>query len=102
MQLSGISLERLDTCNPHLQRIVKSVAEEIDIQVIDCNSSAVDIAPLTIVDGEPGIDWTDKKAFENMANIFMKYAYKYGIRSWWAGDFYDNGNKTATRFELRD
>lgn len=120
--LSGISIERLDTCHPALQRIVSAVAEEIPIQVI-CGhrnkedqdkafsekkskvkypnskhntipSNAVDIAPLKIVDGHRIIDWNDRDLFASLANLVFKYAYKFGVHIRWGGDFNMDGTKT--------
>jgi len=107
--LTGSSLEKLDTCQPALQRLIKAVAEEIPLQVI-CGyrgqaeqdkafaekksklkfpqskhnttpSNAVDIAPLKIVDGKRIIDWNDIELFKAMLEIVKKHAHKFGINS---------------------
>ena len=121
--LTGISKERLDTCDTHLQRIVNAVAQEMNIQVIcghrskedqdkaweekkskvryphskhnSIPSQAVDLAPLKIVDGHRVIDWNDKQGFQDLANLMFKYADKFGIHIRWGGDFNMDGTKTT-------
>lgn len=104
MTLSHISLIRLATCHTDLQKLVKSVAEELDIMVI-CGhrneeqqneafqnkksklkwprskhnafpSHAVDVA---ILDSDKKISWENTAKWNHMVTVFKKHSQKLGI-----------------------
>src|SRR5687767_13298513 len=126
--LSQKSLERLNTCHPHLIECILALADEIDITVIEgyrsdekqlelflagkskirsggkhCQkpSLAVDIAPLPL-------DWNDSESFYNMASRLLAIAKSKNINLRWGGDwdgdgdFKDQSFNDLVHFELSD
>jgi peptidoglycan L-alanyl-D-glutamate endopeptidase CwlK len=126
--LTTKSLDRLDTCDPRLQRIAKMAIARTDFIVL-CGyrsraeqedafergatklhwpnskhnaspSQAFDLAPVPI-------DWNNLEAFRNLARIILEEAGKLGIRLRWGGDFNMNGKPDdkfvdMPHFELLD
>lgn len=102
------SLERLATCHPDLQRLVKEVVKEYDITVLEGHrgekeqneafekgnskvrwpngkhnkipSEAVDIAPYPI-------DWNNLSRFKEMGEIVKRKATELGINIAWGGEW---------------
>lgn len=106
--LTAMSLSRLATCHPDLQKVVRAVAMQQSIMVI-CGhrgaaeqeeayaagtskehwphsrhnsypSEAVDLAPLPL-------DWTDVVSFDQLAQLVKKEADALGVALEWGGDF---------------
>lgn len=127
MTLSSISEQRLNTCHRSLQILVKSVAKELELQVIEGHrnkqrqddafkagksklrwpnskhnqlpSLAVDLAPVSYREnGTRWIDWNNRQAFLSMAEIVMKHSKKLGIPVRWGGDW-DSDPSTPNRFD---
>lgn len=123
------SLERLATCHPDLQRVMREAiidgpdftilcghrgeAEQNDAVAKGLSkapwptskhnslpSRAVDIAPYPI-------DWNDRARFKHLAEHVFSVAAGLGIRLRWGGDFNMDGDKTTNdawdlpHFELK-
>lgn len=112
-QFSKKSQERLATCHPDLQAVCNAAIKEIDFAVIcghrgeaDQNkafaegnskvkypnsrhnsmpSEAVDLAPVTYVNGKAIIDWNDIEAFRRLAMAMLHKAGDLGIPLEWGG-----------------
>lgn len=57
-------------------------------------SEAVDLALYK----NGGIDWNDRKGFEELANVILKVAGQQGVKLRWGGDFNRNGNLKDDKF----
>lgn len=108
--LSDLSVERLGTCHPDLQKLVLAVSAKFHIAVLcghrgqreqdeafhDGKSKlawpqskhnllpamAVDLAPLTPSDA---VDWRDLKAFDELAVVVQATANELCIKILWGG-----------------
>lgn len=115
-EFSKTSIDRLNTCHPLLQDIMKRAIKEYDFVVLcghrgkedqdravrEGNSKtpwpkskhnatpslAVDIAPYPI-------DWNDRKRFGELAAVVMRIAKQRGVKLRWGGDFNMDGDKTT-------
>lgn len=117
VKLGARSIERLNTINPDLRRVVMMAFETMpfDITVIEgirtkerqaelfakgasktMNSKhltgrAVDLAPYPI-------DWNDKQRFVVMASHVLAAAKELGVKVRWGGDWNQNGDWQDERF----
>lgn len=126
-KLTALSISRLKTCHPLLQKIVETVAAKHDIAVL-CGhrgevdqrnavrdgksklqwpnsrhnsypSRAVDIAPLPL-------NWEDHESFCRLAGVVKKVASDLGITLRWGGDWdrdgvaREKGENDLVHFEL--
>lgn len=117
--LSKLSEQRLATCDPRLQALLREAIKHVDFTVIcgyrnqdDQNdafrtgrskvrypdskhntlpSSAVDIAPYPV-------DWKDTARFARLAGYLERIAHEQGIRIRWGGDFDQDGATADERF----
>lgn len=116
-KLGARSVERLNTINPDLRRVVMKAFETMpfDITVLEgirtkerqaelfakgasktMNSKhltgrAVDLAPYPI-------DWNDKQRFVVMADHVLAAAKELGVKVRWGGDWNQNGDWKDERF----
>lgn len=117
VKLGARSVERLNTINPDLRRVVMKAFETMpfDVTVIEgirtkerqaelfakgasktMNSKhltgrAVDLAPYPI-------DWNDKQRFVVMAEHVLAAAKELGVKVRWGGDWNQNGDWKDERF----
>jgi peptidoglycan L-alanyl-D-glutamate endopeptidase CwlK len=125
-KFSKKSLERLSTCNHLLQYVANKAIKEMDFVVV-CGhrgkkeqdeaymkgfsklkfpeskhnklpSLAMDLAPCKVVNGKTTIDWTDIKAFQDLAKIIKRIADDQFIPIEWGGDW--KGFKDMPHFQL--
>lgn len=132
MQLRGtsvakfgkVSLQRLSTCHPDIQRVMHEVIKEIDIMVIEghrprerqaylyasgrtrpgpiltktMNSPHCD-SPSSAVDIAPHpLDWDDYEAFEEMGRVVLRVANELGVQLRWGADWDRDGATHDERF----
>lgn len=124
---SKVSLDRLATCHPDLQRVMREVIRYMDVSILEGHrgedrqnrmyrdgksqlrwpkskhnstpSRAVDVAPYPI-------NWMDTKRFYYMAGLILGIAATMGIRLRWGGDwdrdttFHDQTFDDLPHFEL--
>ncbi len=117
VKLGARSIERLNTINPDLRRVVLKAFETMpfDITVIEgirtkerqrelvakgasqtmnskhLTGDAVDLAPYPI-------DWNDKSRFNLMADHVLAAAKELGVKVRWGGDWNMNGDWKDERF----
>lgn len=125
-KFSKKSKERLATCNHLLQFIANKAIEKMDFVVV-CGyrgkqeqddaymkgvsklkfpesrhnklpAEAMDLAPCKVVNGKTIIDWTDIKAFQELAKIIKEIAEEYHIPIEWGGSW--RGFKDMPHFQL--
>lgn len=132
MTMSNASSDKLSQCHPELQRLVRAVAERIDI-VVSCGhrgkaeqdravaekrsktswpTSKHNSLPSLAVDVEPvkrsKIDWHDKELFYYFAGYVQAFADIIGVKIRWGGDwdsdkdFHDQTFNDLCHFELRE
>lgn len=118
-KLSKLSEQRLATCDPRLQKLLRAAIESVDFTVL-CGyrnadeqedayrsgrskvqypnskhntmpSSAVDVAPYPI-------DWRDTARFARLAGYIERVAHEQGIRIRWGGDFDEDGATADEKF----
>lgn len=116
---SKLSEQRLATCDPRLQRILREAIKSVDFTVL-CGyrteeeqedafrsgrstvhfpnskhntipSSAVDIAPYPV-------DWKDTARFARLAGYIERIAHEQGVRIRWGGDWDQDWQTSDERF----
>lgn len=116
---STLSDQRLQTCDPRLQAILKEAIRHVDFTIM-CGfrgpdeqedayrtgrskvrwpnskhnrrpSVAVDLAPFPI-------DWTDTARFARLAGYIERIAHEQGIKLRWGGDFDGDGRTKGEAF----
>lgn len=116
---STLSEQRLQTCDPRLQAILKEAIRHVDFTIM-CGfrgpdeqedayrtgrskvrwpnskhnrrpSVAVDLAPFPV-------DWTDTARFARLAGYIERIAHEQGIKLRWGGDFDRDGRTKGEAF----
>lgn len=107
-KLSLRSDQRLSTCHPDLQRLVRAAVEEIDLAVICGHRDQLDqdtafkngnsrlkwplskhnTSPSDAVDVVPyPVDWNNIQRFKDLAKVMYRKAEELGIKIEWGGDW---------------
>lgn len=115
---STLSEQRLQTCDPRLQAILKEAIRHVDFTIM-CGfrgpdeqedayrtgrskvrwpnskhnrrpSVAVDLAPFPV-------DWTDTARFARLAGYIERIAHEQGIKLRWGGDFDRDGRTVGEK-----
>ncbi len=102
----GRSLRNLKDAHPDIQRVMHAAIEDFDFMVLQSSrteeeqeadflkgvtkahwlQSPHDFNPSYAVDCCPyPVDWTDLKAFNEMANVILDHARKMGVDMTWGG-----------------
>ncbi len=126
---SARSLEKLNTCDERLQKIMKEAIKHVDFTILEGHrdeetqneyfrqgksklkypkgkhnsipSKAIDVAPYPI-------DWSDTRRFDHLAGIIVGIGLTMGIKLRWGGDwdgdysFKDQTFHDLPHFELKD
>lgn len=116
---SALSEQRLASCDPRLQAILKEAIRHVDFTIM-CGfrgpdeqedayrtgrskvrwpnskhnrrpSVAVDLAPFPV-------DWTDTARFARLAGYIERIAHEQGVKLRWGGDFDQDGRTVAEKF----
>lgn len=116
---STLSEQRLATCDPRLQAILKEAIRHVDFTIM-CGfrgpdeqedayrtgrskvrwpnskhnrrpSVAVDLAPFPV-------DWTDTARFARLAGYIERIAHEQGVKLRWGGDFDQDGRTVGEKF----
>lgn len=122
IRLGNLSNNRLETCHPKVQRLIRAVAERIRSQLdfsVTCGhrgeveqNAAYEAGrstkqwPHSLHNGLPSravdlapypVDWKDALAFARLAGYVQATADDLGIRIRWGGDWNDNGRTRDER-----
>lgn len=116
---SALSEQRLASCDPRLQAILKEAIRHVDFTIM-CGfrgpdeqedayrtgrskvrwpnskhnrrpSVAVDLAPFPV-------DWTDTARFARLAGYIERIAHEQGVKLRWGGDFDQDGRTVGEKF----
>ena len=116
---STLSEQRLATCDPRLQAILKEAIRHVDFTIM-CGfrgpdeqedayrtgrskvrwpnskhnrrpSVAVDLAPFPV-------DWADTARFARLAGYIERIAHEQGVKLRWGGDFDQDGRTVGEKF----
>lgn len=124
---SKISLQRFNTCHPHLQRILEIAIAEIDYTIL-CGYRAKDEQDKAFAEGKSKhewpngkhnrlpslavdivpypLNWADRAAFKRLADVMFRISEKLGYKIRWGGDwdgdrnFEEVGEHDLPHFEL--